>query len=319
MVRYIKESEVQQILTLPKTIELMEQAFRDRAEGNAVDIPRHRARQPGGYLHVMQGIAPKLNAIGFKYSYSRTTARLTHVHLLNRERGNLEAIIEGEWMGQMRTAATTAVATKLMARADASVVACFGTGRHGGPQLEAVCVVRKVREAKAYGRNQERLRNFCDTMSKKLGIEVRAAQSLQETLAGAHIVNVMTRADTPVFDGDMLEPGQHVNAAGSNSLNRREIDLTTIRRSEVIVVDSREVARGECGDLLPALESGLIYWENIPDLGDILIGRRPGRTSNQQITLFESHGMCIEDLYAGKYVLDIARQKNIGIDLPIGD
>ena len=110
-----------------------------------------------------------------------------------------------------------------------------------------------------------------------------------------------------------------MTAAGGNSLDRREIDLVTIGRSAVIVVDSRETAQLECGDLLPAVEAGLIYWENIADLGDVLVGRRPGRTSDAQITLFESHGMCIEDLYVGKYVLDAARERNIGKDIAIAE
>jgi ornithine cyclodeaminase len=140
-----------------------------------------------------------------------------------------------------------------------------------------------------------------------------------EALAGAHIVNVMTRSDTPLFDGNLLEPGQHINAAGANALDRREIDLATIKRCDVIAVDSREVARGECGDLLPAIEQGLLYWENIPDLGEILIGQKPGRTSDQQITLFESHGMALQDIYTGRHVLDLARSRGIGRDVAIGE
>lgn len=319
MVRYLTENEVKQILTMPKSIELMERAFRDRAEGNAFDTPRRRVRQPQGTLNIQQGAAPLLNVIGFKHTYAAAGRHVSLVHLHDQAQGSLEAMIEASWMGQMRTAATTAVAVNQLARADASVVACLGTGRHAAFQLEAVCAVRRIREARAYGRNQERLANFCSTMSRKLGIEVRASRSPQQALAGAHLVNVMTRAETPVFDGHLLEPGQHVTAAGGNSLDRREIDLVSIGRSSVVVVDSRETAQLECGDLLPAVEAGLIYWENIADLGDVLVGRRPGRTSDAQITLFESHGMCIEDLYVGKYVLDAARERNIGKDIAIAE
>ncbi|HEV2095171.1 MAG TPA: ornithine cyclodeaminase family protein [Chthoniobacterales bacterium] len=222
-------------------------------------------------------------------------------------------------MGKMRTAATTAVATRLLARANARVVACFGTGRHGGFQLDAVCAVRTIDEVKVFGRNEARVANFCATMSKKLDVAVRAVKTPREAVAGADIINVMTPSPTPVFDGAWLEPGQHINAAGSNALDRRELDLETIKRSDVIVVDSREVAELECGDLLPAFEAGLVHWKHLPELADIIAGRHAARSSDQQITLFESQGMCIEDLYVGKYVLDTAKLRNIGIDLPIDD
>ena len=319
MVRYIKEGEVRQILTMAKAIELVERAFRDRAAGKAFDVPRRRTLQPGGHLHVLQAAAPEINLIGFKAYYLKPDARTFFLHLINHSRGNQEALIEADWLGRIRTGAATGVATNCLARGDACVVACFGTGRHAQTQLEGVAAVRKLTDVRAFGRNRERQRNFCETMARKLNVDVRPVTSEAEALDGAHIVNVMTRSDQPLFDGRLLEPGQHINAAGANALDRREIDLATIKRCDVIVVDSREVAKGECGDLLPAIEQGLLYWENIPDLGEILLGRRPGRVSDAQITLFESHGMAMQDVYAGSHVLEVARARGIGVDLPFGD
>lgn len=318
MIRYLNEAEVREMLTMPKAIERVERAFRDRAEGKAFDTPRRRTRQPGGILHILQAAAPELNVIGYKAYYVKPTARTFFVHLLNYSHGNPEAIIEADWLGMMRTGGATGVATNYLARKDASVVACFGTGHHAITQLQAVAAVRRLAEVRAVGRNPERLKNFCDTMSRQLGVVVRPAQSDAAALDGAHIVNIMTRAETPLFDGNLLAPGQHVNAAGANALNRREIDLAAIKRCDVIAVDSRDVARGECGDLLPAFEQGLIHWENVPELGEIIVGCRPGRTADSQITLFESHGMGIQDIYTGHHLLEIARQRGIGVDLPIG-
>ncbi len=147
---------------------------------------------------------------------------------------------------------------------------------------------------------------------------MRPAASAADALRGADIVNtVMTKSSTPVFDGALLEAGQHVNAAGGNALDRRELDLTAIRRADVIVVDSREVARDECGDLLPAVEAGVVHWDHLRDLGDVLAGHRTGRTTAEEITLFESQGMALEDLYMARHVLDAARRRGLGIDLPI--
>jgi ornithine cyclodeaminase len=318
MVRYIKEDEVRRILRMADVVALVERAFRDRAAGKAFDIPRRRTLQPGGHLHILQAAAPELNLIGFKGYYLKPDARTFFLHLINHSRGNQEALIEADWLGRMRTGAATGVATNLLARQSASVVACFGTGRHAETQLEGVACVRKLSDVRAFGRNRERQAGFCAAMSSKLGLTVRPVHSEAEAIDGADIVNVMTRSDTPVFDGRLLQPGQHVNAAGGNALDRREVDLHTIERARV-VVDSREVARGECGDLLPAIERGLLYWEQVPDLGEVLLGQRPGRTSEAQITLFESHGMALQDLYTGRHVLDVARAQGIGIDLPIGD
>ena len=317
MVLYLTEADVRSIVSLPETIERMANMFRDRANGHAFDVPRRRMRQPGGHLHIMQAAAPKLDAIGFKYYYTGSASRTTLIHLHTLTTGRFEAMIEADWLGMMRTAATTGVATRALAREDASVVACFGTGRHGGHQLAAVAAVRPIREARAYGRNHERRDRFCAEMSARLSIEVQPVDSASEAIAGADIVNIITRASTPVFDGSLLQAGQHVNAAGANALDRREIDLAAVRRSDVIVVDSRDVARDECGDLLPAVEAGLVHWDQLPDLGDVLVERRPGRTNSGQITLFESQGMCLEDIYVARQVVNVARQRGIGIDLPI--
>jgi ornithine cyclodeaminase len=147
---------------------------------------------------------------------------------------------------------------------------------------------------------------------------VRPSPSREETVRGADMVIAMTRASEPVFDGRWIEPGQFIAATGANALDRREIDLATVKRADVIVVDSREVAQGESGDLLPAFENGLLYWENIADLGEVLIGRWPGRTDEQQVTLFESHGMALQDIYTGARVLALAREQGIGVQLPFG-
>jgi ornithine cyclodeaminase len=132
-------------------------------------------------------------------------------------------------------------------------------------------------------------------------------------------VNVITKSATPVLAGEWLEPGQHINAAGSNALTRRELDALAIEKSDVIAVDARATARGECGDLLPAIEKGLLHWEALVEIGEIIAGRAAGRTSARQVSLYESHGMGLQDLYVGARMLALSRERGIGIDLPIGD
>jgi ornithine cyclodeaminase/alanine dehydrogenase-like protein (mu-crystallin family) len=317
MVRFITEDEVKRLLPMRIAIECVERAFRDRALGHAVDVPRERTKTALGHLHILQAASTTLNVIGFKAYFVGRTARSFLVHIIELDSGRLLGMIQADEMGIRRTGAATAVATRVLAREDAAIVACFGSGRHAVTQLEAVSQVRRIRQARVHGRTPERLANFKTIVERDLEIEVVIAASANEALAGADIINIVTRSENPLFAGELLSPGQHINAVGSNALNRRELDLAAIRRTDVIVVDSVEVAQRECGDLLPAVEAGLLHWNNIPDLGRVLLGREPGRSSPHQITLFESQGMGIEDIYVGKHVLDEALKRGIGIDLPI--
>lgn len=319
MVLYLNESDVRQLLPMSRAIEEVERAFSAHGRGQAFDVPRRRTRQPGGHLHILQASAPEIDVIGYKAYYNKPGKPLnTLLHLLNTTQGNTEAIIESDWLGRIRTGAATGVAARYLARKDARVLGLFGYGRHARTQLEAVCTVRDIAEVKVYGRNTANVQAFCEEMSQRVSARLRPAQSPEETVRGSDIIVTMTRASEPLFDGRWLEPGQFVAATGSNALDRREIDLETVRRADVIVVDSREVAQGESGDLMPAYENGLIYWENLADMGGVVTGRWPGRTSDDQITLFESHGMAVQDLYVGVEILKRAREQGLGISLPKG-
>jgi ornithine cyclodeaminase/alanine dehydrogenase-like protein (mu-crystallin family) len=319
MATYLSEADIRSVLTMPIAIECVERAFVDRANGKAFDIPRRRTRQPGGHLHVVQGAAPAINTIGYKAYYVRPgRSRSFLVHLLDHEQGSLDGILEADWMGRMRTGAATGAAAKVLSRPESSVLGLFGSGQHAKTQLEAVCAVREIREVKVFGRDAGRVEAFCAELSGKVAARVRPAASREETVRGSDIIVTMTRADEPLFDGRWIEPGQFIAATGANALNRREIDLATVKRADVVVVDSVEVAAGESGDLLPAFEAGLLYWENVPTLGDVMIGRHPGRTSPEQVTLYESHGMALQDLYTGRRVLDLAIARGLGTPLPFG-
>ncbi|MFN7086925.1 MAG: ornithine cyclodeaminase family protein [Burkholderiales bacterium] len=318
MIRYLKENDVRQLLTMQDTLAAVEQALKDRALGLAVDIPRVRTHIREGTQHVLQAAAPQLGYIGFKYYYSRPGAVSFYVHLINIESARLEAIIEARWMGMMRTGAASGVATRHLARDDASIVGQIGSGFQSMGQLEAVCRTRNIRSARVFSRHRDKLEAYCETMARKIGVEVVPAASAEAAVRGTHIVNVITRAAEPVLRGAWLEPGQHINAAGSNALTRRELDEAAVARCDVVTVDARGTARNECGDLLPAVEKGLLHWETITEIGEVIAGRTAGRSSPQQITLYESHGMGIQDLYVCARLLALARERGVGVDLPLG-
>jgi ornithine cyclodeaminase len=318
MIRYLTESDIQKLLTMPLALEAMEEAHTALAEHRAIDVPRARIHLPAGTQHVLQAAAPELGYIGFKYYYTRPTGKSFYVHLMNTETAKLEAIIEAVWMSMVRTGAASGVATRHLANPDASVLGQIGAGYQGTSQLEAVCQVRKIKTARVFARNRDKLVAFCSKMSEKTGVQVQPAESAEAAVRGAHIVNVITKSAEPVLKGEWLEPGQHINAAGSNALTRREIDDATVKKCDVITVDGRGTARNECGDLLSAVEKGWVRWDYLTEIGEVIAKKAPGRTSARQITLYESHGMGLQDLWVGAKMLALARSRGIGQDMPIG-
>jgi ornithine cyclodeaminase len=303
---------------MPLALQWMEEAHRALAEQRAIDVPRARIHLPTGTQHVLQAAVPELKVIGFKYYYTRPTGKSFYVHLMNTETAKLEAIIEAVWMSMVRTGAASGVATRHLAVNDASIVGQIGAGYQGESQLEAVCQVRKIKSARVFARNRDRLVAFCSRMTEKTDVQVEPAASAEAAVRGAHIVNVITKSAEPVLKGEWLEPGQHVNAAGSNALARRELDEAAVRKCDVVTVDGRGTARNECGDLLPAIEKGWLRWDYLTEIGEVIAGRAPGRSTDRQITLYESHGMGLQDVYVGAKVLELARSRGIGTDLPIG-
>jgi alanine dehydrogenase len=317
MALFLDEQQVTDLLTMEAAIAAVEDALKQQGLGTATNNPRTRVRLPSGQLHMMGAALPTRGVFGHKaYTAVRGQVRF-HVMLYSTETGELLAMLQADRLGQMRTGAASGVGTKYMAKAEARSVGIIGTGWQARSQLEAVCTVRPIQRITAFGRDAGRRQTFCTDMSQQLGLTVEPATSAEAAVNGMDVVITSTNAREPVFDGNWLEPGTHVNAIGSNSLMRREIDDTTVRRSTLIVVDSKEQARVECGDLLHPLERGLIHWEQIRELGDIVAGFIPGRRQASDITLFESHGLAIWDLAAGLVVYEAAKAKGVGRELAL--
>lgn len=318
MVRYLTDNDVKELVALPRVLDLVESAWRARSLGEACDIPRSRAQVSGGILNMLKATAPSLGFIGFKYYYSTKTGATRHVHLINAETGRLEAIIEADWLGSMRTGAASGIATRHLARKNPTTLGQIGSGAQAATQIAAVHHASGIAKVKVFSRTTSQLIAFCAAVSSDLQIEVTPASSAEEAVSGADVVNVITRSATPVMNGDWLEPGQHINAAGSNALNRQEVDQRSIERCDLIAVDARATAANECGDLAPLVKQGKLHWEDLTEIGDVITAKAAGRTSERQISLFESQGMGLQDLYVAAEVLKIARERNAGIDLPIG-
>jgi alanine dehydrogenase len=317
MALFLDEQQVTELLSMEMALTAVEEALKQQGLGAAINNPRSRVRLPAGQLHMMSAALPTRGVIGYKaYTAVRGKTRF-HVMLYSADTGELLAMLQADRLGQMRTGAASGVASKYMARADARRVGIFGTGWQARSQLEAVCAVRSIQSIKAFGRDAMRRQTFCTAMSQQLGLPVEPAATPEAVVKSMDVVITSTNARDPLFDGNWLALGAHVNAIGSNALIRREIDDTTVRRCARIVVDSKEQARLECGDLLGPLERGLIHWEQVRELGDIVAGLIPGRGQASDITLFESHGLALWDLAAGMAVYEAAKLKGVGCEVTL--
>ncbi len=318
MALLLRESDVEQLLTMPMAIELVERVHREYSTGRAIDVPRERTRLPKAALHILQGAVPSAGVFGYKaYTSSREGIRFL-VYMFSAERGNLEAIVEADFLGMTRTGAAGGVAAKWLAREDAKVAGIFGAGWQAQGQLEALAAVRRLERVKVYSRTAERVAKFCERMRERLRLDVVPAASAEDAVKGSDIVVTITTSATPVFSGEWLGAGTHVNAAGSNSLLRREIDETAVRRCDPIVVDSRPTAIKEAGDLLPVMEKGRLHAGALTELGEVIAGARPGRTRAEQVTLFESQGMAIQDLAIAAEITRLARSRGLGTEIDLG-
>lgn len=315
-VRLLSEADVARLLPMSLAIETVEAVFRWHATGQTVNRPRTRLRAPAGLLHVMPASVPEIGATGLK---AYTTFRGGHaqflVLLFSTENGALQAIIEADRLGQIRTGAASGVATRYLARSDADVVGCYGTGYQAETQLEAICAVRSVRRIQVFGRDPERRRRFAKTMAERLAVEVAPVERPQDAARGARILVTITNSKTPVLQGAWIEPGAHINAAGSNALNRAELDVEAVRRAALVVADSIEQAQLECGDLVEPVKQGVITWEQVREFGEIVSGKAPGRPGHDAITLFESQGVAMEDVAVGARLLERAREQGVGREI----
>jgi alanine dehydrogenase len=318
MTLHINEAEVRQLLTMPMAMDAVEEISRKQAAGHVILHPRHRFELPagGGFFHYMAAMDTQAGFIAMKqYTYVKGVLRFL-VPLYEISTGALLALIEADFMGQQRTGAASGVATKYLARQHARTAAILGTGGQAKTQLEAVAAARKLDSVRVYGRDLERRANFCAEMTTRLGIPVHPAASPAEAVRGVDIVVTATTSAKPVFDGHDIAEGTHVNAIGANHAHKRELDDTAVSRAAVIFVDSIEQSKQEAGDLIIPFEHQPQKWDTVHELDQLIAGKVPGRTSDQQITLFKSNGIASWDLAVAEKVYALAKQKNLGRELP---
>jgi len=315
----LTEADVSAVLTIKEALGAVETTFRQQGESRLDDVPRRRLKLRDTVFNVMFSANADENLMGAKlYTVSANRARFLVV-LFDGSTGGLKALIEADRLGQLRTGAASGVATAVLARKDARRVAIFGAGWQAQSQLEAVAAVRQLESATVVGRNPGRRDAFCEEMSSKLQLPVTAAVTPEAAVAEADIIITATTAHDPVLFGRWLSPGTHVNLIGSNHLSRREGDEDVFRRATLITVDHVPTARVESGDLAPLMESGEMGWDDVVELGAIVTGTHPGRLGDDEITVFESHGIAAEDVSIAARAYVLARSAGIGQEIPFLD
>lgn len=315
MALYLTEADVRSVLTMREALPAVEEAFLAWGQGKATNQPRRRIRVPEGRLHVMAA-AQQGGGLGLK-TYAGVAGRnRVLVVLYSCDTGELLAILEAAYLGMVRTGAASGVATKHMAREDAAEVGLLGAGYQAAAQVEAVCAVRPIKQVKVFSRNPERRSAAVQVMKQSLAVPLRPVESAREAVEGSDIVIAITNSAEPVLSGEWLRAGTHVNAAGSNDWLRRELDELAVARSGRIIVDDLEQAKQECGELIWAVERGVIRWEQVRELRDVVAGNLLGRGNTGEITLFESQGLALEDMAVAMRAYELAKQLGLGLKLP---
>ena len=339
------------LVSVREAIDAVELGFKEWGGNRELNQPRHRVHAPSGVrVSVHQGACPAagvtgLAALGILIRQTRENQKAQrHADpayiLFDAQTGDLACIVLGEITpsempgflvgGGIRTAAASAVGTKALARADAKTIGLLGGGAQAHYHLLAFAAIRKIEFVKIFRRDETQRKLFADEMSDLLKIEVRPVRSAREAVEDSDIVLAATNSSVPVFDGEWLQPGQHVTSivgsniglvrSGQRKEKRRELDDTTLARMDVIAAASREQAmQDEQGDLYDPVQSGAIALEDISDIADILAGSAAGRTSSNQITLFKNNaGQGICDVALAAKIYSRARELGLGIELPAG-
>jgi alanine dehydrogenase len=314
-VLFLTEAEVERVLTMDLALDAVSAAFRKLAIDEAVNVPRQRCQTDQVMLHVLPAAAKTLGVLGFKaYTTAKTGARF-HVTLFDGKTGEMTTVLEADLLGQFRTGAASGVATRKLARADASTVGCIGTGKQARTQILAVCKARPMKKVHVFARDAERRKAFAAQLASETGVEVVPVEKPEDAVRGLDVVITATSSREPVLRGEWLTEGQHVNLIGSNYLAKAEADVEVFRRATLVTVDSKEQAKLEAGDFVPALNEGILQWSDVHDFPLVLVGKYPGRESPQDVTVFKSLGLGIEDVALAAKVVELAKQQGVGREL----
>jgi ornithine cyclodeaminase len=317
----LNAEEVESILTMQACIGIMSDAFKALNAGESRQPLRSLMWLPSkrGLLGMMPGYTGENDIFGIKSvsvfpeNYKKGISSHKGVILLYEgDTGRLIAVLDAEEITAVRTAAVSALATDVLARRDASTLALLGAGVQGGQHLKSISLVRNISKVSVWDIVDESTKRFVDSESNHYNAEIVGANTAEEAVSDADIICTLTPAREPILMRDWVGAGAHINAVGACTPHQQELESTLVAQSR-LYTDCRESLFNEPGDFLNPKKEGLITEDHVMgELGELLTGKAAGRESDDDITLFKSLGLAIEDLAAGYYVYDKAKESNIG-------
>ena len=321
----VNGADVRRALPMPDCIEAVDRAMRAVSNGGA-DVPLRTIMQlPGGrnlfgvmpgYLDDPRGVGAKIITVYPDNTKHGLPSHLGLVVLFDAQIGFPLAVMDAAEITAIRTAAASAVATRALARKDASRLAILGTGEQAVTHLEAISKVRTLRSVRIWGRSTEKADHFAEEQSPKLSVRVEVSKTAEDAVRDADIVCTVTASREPVLKGAWLAPGAHVNLVGASRLNAREADDDVVARARFFV-DSRTSARGEAGELKHAMDAGRVNESHVlGEIGDVLSGTVVGRTGDDNVTVYKSLGVAAQDLAAAHVIYERAVRDGIGTRVP---
>jgi alanine dehydrogenase len=341
MVLVLKNDQMENLLPMSEEIDAIEHAFRELGQGKAMNAPRARLRTPwkeeGGqyYFNNIMGLVPGVKSMALRIdsSFSKEvqvagSKRRVYpgdyiglVMLFDMDTCEILALMDDHFISTMRVAATSAVATKYLARKDAKIMGLLGSGEQARTQVTAHLVVRPLTQIKVYSPTQANREKFAREMSDETGVEVVPVSSAEEAVRGSDIVSAATNTVDPVVEGKCLEPGMHVTSlvGGDGYLPRKELDDEAITRANLIIVGyKQQIFLDKQAEFHDRLTRGLVKAEDLHELGDLLTGNCRGRKDDREITFFKNNtGMGIQFAATARKMYEKAKEKGIGSELPL--
>jgi ornithine cyclodeaminase/alanine dehydrogenase-like protein (mu-crystallin family) len=310
---FLKDTPIHQILSMDEMIGAIEATLKEVALDRAHELPRRRIHHPNRMIFgLLPGSVHGVMGAYLQTDLDRRIHRET-VILYSVETGAPLILFQDCAINENRTAAAGAVGAKWLARKNANRVAVFGSQVHAETQLKALAAVRKLTGVRVFSPNAARRAAFAEKLGYELQLAVLPASSAEEALATADIVITATNSTTPVFDGRLLQEGTHVTsiANGDKTRIRQEIDEVTLRRAAPVFITSRTTVCANESDIFRAVRDGVIAWEQVHDISDMLLGKVPGRTDERQITLFKLQGTGVMDVAVGLCAYEKIKNGNL--------
>ena len=309
---YLTEADVARLVNVKDAVAVLEETFALWHHPGTTNLPRQRAKLAAGSLNLMGAACERKGIFGLKAYFAGKGGARYHVLLYAGDGSGLMAMIEADLLGALRTGAASGLATKFLANPDAATLGVIGSGKQARTQVAAVCAVRPIRSVRVHSPSREHRTAFAFAVADELGVETEPVDSGEACVAGADVVVTITKSAAPVCRAEWLSDGAHVNAAGANSADRRELDAATVLRAAVRVTDHRAQAQVEAGEFRDLVEAGKLAWSDVIELGDLVTGKARGRGARSDITLFKSLGIALEDIAFAELIYRRAVDAKVG-------